>query len=124
MCSSLPRELNAASDELAQKQAALAQAQSELGTLKDSGAHQRRRATEMIRSLLQDLGEVGAVVAKGRDDLKKPDGEEPFFFLLAFPPCGKFRDVKLCFNSFVIATRQFRLLHIAAATTKSPRVYL
>ena len=70
------RELNAASDELAQKQAALAQAQSELGTLKDSGAHQRRRATEMIRSLLQDLGEVGAVVAKGRDDLKKPDAEK------------------------------------------------
>ncbi len=30
----------------------------------------------MIRSLLQDLGEVGAVVAKGRDDLKKPDGEK------------------------------------------------
>ncbi len=67
------REYNAISDELTQKQTALATAQSELGTLRDSAAHQRKRVNEMLRSLLSDLGEVGSVMAKNSSDLKKPE---------------------------------------------------
>ncbi len=70
------REYNAVSDELTQKQTALSTAQSELGALRDSAAHQRKRINEMLRSLLADLGEVGTVMAKNNTDLKKPEGEE------------------------------------------------
>ncbi len=64
------REYNAVSDELTQKQTQLATAQSELGSIRDAQAHQRKRVNEMLRSLLSDLGEVGTVMAK---DLKKPE---------------------------------------------------
>ena len=68
------REYNTLSDELTQKQAHLNNISSELSTLRDSTANQRKRHNEMLRSLLSDLGEVGGVITKnGANDLKKPE---------------------------------------------------
>ena len=68
------REYNTLSDELSQKQAQLNNISSELSTLRDSTANQRKRHNEMLRSLLSDLGEVGGVITKnGANDLKKPE---------------------------------------------------
>merc|ERR1711936_1087493 len=66
------REYNTISDELSQQQSKLNSAQSELGSIKESQANQRKRTSEMLRSLLTDLGEVGTVIAKNQD-LKKPE---------------------------------------------------
>ena len=66
------REYNTVSDELSQQQSKLNSAQSELGSIKESQANQRKRTSEMLRSLLTDLGEVGSVIAKNQD-LKKPE---------------------------------------------------
>ena len=68
------REYNTISDELAQKQTALSSMTSELSSLKDTTNHQKKRTTEMLRSLLSDLGEVGSVITKNNNDLKKPEG--------------------------------------------------
>jgi len=69
------REYNTVSDELSQQQSKLNSIQSELGSIKESQANQRKRMTEMLRSLLTDLGEVGQVIAKNQD-LKKPEQSE------------------------------------------------
>merc|ERR1719436_2105636 len=69
------REYNTVSDELSQQQSKLNSVQSELGSIKESQANQRKRMTEMLRSLLTDLGEVGQVIAKNQD-LKKPEQSE------------------------------------------------
>jgi len=66
------REYNTVSDELSQQQSKLNSASSELGSIKECQANQRKRTSEMLRSLLTDLGEVGSVIAKNQD-LKKPE---------------------------------------------------
>lgn len=66
------REYNTISDELSQKQSQLNSASSELQSCKESQQNQRKRTSEMLRSLLTDLGEVGTVIAKNQD-LKKPE---------------------------------------------------
>merc|ERR1719312_1305197 len=66
------REYNTISDELSQQQSKLNSAQSELGSVREAQANQRKRTSEMLRSLLTDLGEVGSVIAKNQD-LKKPE---------------------------------------------------
>merc|ERR1719341_2640426 len=66
------REYNTISDELSQQQSKLNAAQSELGSIKEAQQNQRKRTSEMLRSLLTDLGEVGSVIAKNQD-LKKPE---------------------------------------------------
>jgi len=66
------REYNTISDELSQKQSSLNSTNSELLSVKESAANQRKRTTEMLRSLLNDLSEVGTVIAKNQD-LKTPE---------------------------------------------------
>eukprot|EP00092_Neocalanus_flemingeri_P022666 GFUD01024586.1.p1 GENE.GFUD01024586.1~~GFUD01024586.1.p1 ORF type:complete len:971 (-),score=367.89 GFUD01024586.1:133-3045(-) len=66
------REYNTISDELSQQQSKLNSAQSELGGVREAQQNQRKRTSEMLRSLLTDLGEVGMVIAKNQD-LKKPE---------------------------------------------------
>merc|ERR1719402_494708 len=66
------REYNTISDELSQQQSKLNSAQSELGSVREAQQNQRKRTSEMLRSLLTDLGEVGTVIAKNQD-LKKPE---------------------------------------------------
>ena len=66
------REYNTISDEMSQQQSKLNAAQSELGSIKEAQGNQRKRTSEMLRSLLTDLGEVGQVIAKNQD-LKKPE---------------------------------------------------
>merc|ERR1712240_321037 len=66
------REYNTISDELSQQQSKLNSAQSELGSVREAQQNQRKRTSEMLRSLLTDLGEVGMVIAKNQD-LKKPE---------------------------------------------------
>jgi len=67
------REYNLANEELSQKQSQLNSIQSELQGIKESATHQRKRISEMLRSLLTDLGEVGTVVSK--NELKKPESQ-------------------------------------------------
>ena len=69
------REYNTISDELSQQQSKLNSVQSELGNIKESQVNQKKRMTEMLRSLLTDLGEVGQVIAKNQD-LKQPEQSE------------------------------------------------
>jgi len=69
------REYNTVSDELSQQQSKLNAVQSELGSIKEQHINQKKRMTEMLRSLLTDLGEVGQVIAKNQD-LKKPEQSE------------------------------------------------
>jgi kinesin family protein 5 len=69
------REYNTISDELSQQQSKLNSVQSELGNIKESQMNQKKRMTEMLRSLLTDLGEVGQVIAKNQD-LKQPEQSE------------------------------------------------
>merc|ERR1711962_398602 len=66
------REYNTVSDELSQQQSKLHAAQTELNSIKEAQSNQRKRTSEMLRSLLTDLGEVGSVIAKNQD-LKKPE---------------------------------------------------
>lgn len=66
------REYNTISDELSQKQSQLNSAQSEIQSCKEAQGNQRKRTSEMLRSLLTDLGELGTVIAKNQD-LKKPE---------------------------------------------------
>merc|ERR1712012_672074 len=67
------REYNTVTEELSQKQNQLNTIQSELQGIKESATHQRKRISEMLRSLLTDLGEVGTVVSK--NELKKPESQ-------------------------------------------------
>lgn len=66
------REYNTISDELSQKQSQLNSAQSDIQLSKEAQGNQRKRTSEMLRSLLTDLGELGTVIAKNQD-LKKPE---------------------------------------------------
>ena len=84
------REYNTISDELSQKQSQLNSASSELQTCKEAQQNQRKRTSEMLRSLLTDLGEVGTVIAKNQD-LKKPEPNnegkvtDPLEFIMLWP---------------------------------------
>ncbi|XP_074049210.1 kinesin-1 heavy chain isoform X2 [Macrotis lagotis] len=65
------KEYELLSDELNQKSATLASIDAELQKLKEMTNHQKKRATEMMASLLKDLAEIG--IAVGNNDVK-PEG--------------------------------------------------
>merc|ERR1712198_536407 len=70
------REYNTISDELSQQQSKFHAAQTELNSLKESQSNQKKRSSEMLRSLLSDLGEVGTVIAKNQDlKITEPNNE-------------------------------------------------
>ncbi|XP_060982313.1 kinesin-1 heavy chain isoform X3 [Dama dama] len=65
------KEYELLSDELNQKSASLASIDAELQKLKEMTNHQKKRAAEMMASLLKDLAEIG--IAVGNNDVK-PEG--------------------------------------------------
>ncbi|XP_068029101.1 kinesin-1 heavy chain isoform X2 [Anomalospiza imberbis] len=65
------KEYELLSDELNQKSVTLASIDAELQKLKEMTNHQKKRATEMMASLLKDLAEIG--IAVGNNDVK-PEG--------------------------------------------------
>ena len=70
------REYNTVSDELSQQQSKLHAAQTELNGLREAQLNQKKRTSEMLRSLLSDLGEVGTVIAKNQDlKIGEPNNE-------------------------------------------------
>ena len=73
------REYNTISDELSQKQSQLNTIQSDLQSLRESSNHQKKRINEMLKSLLADLGEVGAVISKSNNssELKQVEAQGP-----------------------------------------------
>lgn len=44
--------------------------QNELDQVKDTSIHQKKRVTDLISSLLKDLGDVGAIVGGNASDTK------------------------------------------------------
>ncbi|KAM7176446.1 kinesin-1 heavy chain isoform 4-T4 [Macrochelys suwanniensis] len=66
------KEYELLSDELNQKSVTLASIDAELQKLKEMTNHQKKRATEMMASLLKDLAEIG--IAVGNNDAKQPEG--------------------------------------------------
>uniref|UniRef100_A0A8D2LS48 Kinesin-like protein n=1 Tax=Varanus komodoensis TaxID=61221 RepID=A0A8D2LS48_VARKO len=62
------KEYELLSDELNQKSITLASIDAELQKLKEMTNHQKKRATEMMASLLKDLAEIG--IAVGNNDVK------------------------------------------------------
>ena len=69
------REYNTVRDELSQQQSRLSTAQAELSSVKVSQVNQRKKMTEMLRTLLADLGEVGQVIAKNQDPKRPEQGK-------------------------------------------------
>ncbi|XP_078519469.1 kinesin-1 heavy chain isoform X2 [Lissotriton helveticus] len=65
------KEYETLSEELSQKSVILSSIDSELQKLKEMTNHQKKRATEMMTSLLKDLAEIG--IAVGNNDVK-PEG--------------------------------------------------
>ena len=57
------REYNKVRDELSQQQSKLSMAQAELSSVKESQGTQRKKITEMLRTLLADLREIGQAIA-------------------------------------------------------------
>ncbi|XP_064613809.1 kinesin heavy chain-like [Liolophura sinensis] len=66
------KENESLSEELSSKLSTLNSVQNELDSLKDSTLHQRKRVTEMMASLLKDLGDIGGIVG-GNAAESKPD---------------------------------------------------
>uniref|UniRef100_A0A098LXK1 Kinesin-like protein n=1 Tax=Hypsiglena sp. JMG-2014 TaxID=1550645 RepID=A0A098LXK1_9SAUR len=66
------KEYEILSEELNQKSIILASIDGELQKLKEMTNHQKKRATEMMASLLKDLAEIG--IAVGNNDVKQPEG--------------------------------------------------
>ncbi|KAM3821339.1 kinesin-1 heavy chain isoform 5-T5 [Vipera latastei] len=66
------KEYEILSEELNQKSITLASIDGELQKLKEMTNHQKKRATEMMASLLKDLAEIG--IAVGNNDVKQPEG--------------------------------------------------
>ncbi|CAH2282141.1 kinesin-1 heavy chain [Pelobates cultripes] len=65
------KEYELLSEELNQKSTILSSLDSELQKLKEMTNHQKKRATEMMTSLLKDLAEIG--IAVGNHDVKQPE---------------------------------------------------
>ncbi|KAM4705513.1 kinesin-1 heavy chain [Rhinophrynus dorsalis] len=65
------KEYEILSEELNQKSVILSSIDSELQKLKEMTNHQKKRATEMMTSLLKDLAEIG--IAVGNNDVKQPE---------------------------------------------------
>ncbi|XP_053322504.1 kinesin-1 heavy chain [Spea bombifrons] len=65
------KEYEILSEELNQKSTILSSIDSELQKLKEMTNHQKKRATEMMTSLLKDLAEIG--IAVGNNDVKQPE---------------------------------------------------
>ncbi|XP_056378934.1 kinesin-1 heavy chain [Hyla sarda] len=65
------KEYESLSEELNQKSVILSSLDSELQKLKEMTNHQKKRATEMMTSLLKDLAEIG--IAVGNNDSKQPE---------------------------------------------------
>ena len=70
------REYNKVRDELSQQQSKLSMAQAELSSVKESQGTQRKKMTEMLRTLLADLREVGQAIAKNQDPKGPEQGED------------------------------------------------
>ncbi|XP_070583651.1 kinesin-1 heavy chain [Erythrolamprus reginae] len=66
------KEYEILSEDLNQKSMTLASIDGELQKLKEMTNHQKKRATEMMASLLKDLAEIG--IAVGNNDVKQPEG--------------------------------------------------
>ncbi|KAL5006438.1 hypothetical protein ScPMuIL_015244 [Solemya velum] len=64
------RENDTLSEELSQKMGSLSMLQGELDQLRDSTLHQRKRVTEMMMSLLKDLGDIGTIVGGNAAETK------------------------------------------------------
>lgn len=67
-------DIETLSEELNQKMAKLNSLQSELESLKDSSLHQKKRVTDMMISLLKDLGDIGAVIGGNAAENKPNPG--------------------------------------------------
>ncbi|XP_078737701.1 kinesin heavy chain-like [Lampetra fluviatilis] len=65
------RDYAALSEELAQKISSLASSEAEVQRLQETSSHHKKRVTEMLSSLLKDLGEIGTAV--GNSDIKAAD---------------------------------------------------
>jgi len=68
------KENDSLSEELTTRRAAVNNLESEISNLRDSNLHHKKRATDMMVSLLRDLGEVGSLI--GTPDFKCQNNEE------------------------------------------------
>ncbi|XP_076461046.1 kinesin heavy chain-like [Babylonia areolata] len=67
-------DIEALNEELNQKVSKLNSLQSELESLKDTSLHQKKRVTDMMVSLLKDLGDIGAVIGGSAGENKPNSG--------------------------------------------------
>ncbi|XP_046577202.1 LOW QUALITY PROTEIN: kinesin heavy chain-like [Haliotis rubra] len=67
-------DIEGLTEELNQTMSSLNSVQSELETLKDSSLHQKKRVTEMMLSLLKDLGDIGSVIGGSAAESKPAVG--------------------------------------------------
>ncbi|XP_053373488.1 kinesin heavy chain-like isoform X2 [Mercenaria mercenaria] len=68
------KEYDQLNDELNQKISLLNTLQSELDNVKDSSLHQRKRNTDMMMSLLRDLGDIGTIIGGDAIETKMATG--------------------------------------------------
>ncbi len=61
------------SEELSQKQSQLNAIQSELKAMRDSVVQEKCKVNDLVRSLLNDLGEIGTVISNNSNELKKAE---------------------------------------------------
>ncbi|KAJ8314002.1 hypothetical protein KUTeg_008563 [Tegillarca granosa] len=64
------KENETLADELSQKMSEVNAIQNELDQVKDTSIHQKKRVTDLISSLLKDLGDVGAIVGGNASETK------------------------------------------------------
>lgn len=68
------KEYDTLNEEMNQKLSLLHTLQSELDTVKDSSLHQRKRITDMMMSLLKDLGDIGTIIGGDNVETKMSTG--------------------------------------------------
>ncbi|KAL4222761.1 Kinesin-1 heavy chain [Mactra antiquata] len=68
------KEYDVLNEELNQKISLLNTLQSELDNMKDSSLHQRKRVTDMMMSLLRDLGDIGTIIGGDNVETKLSTG--------------------------------------------------
>ncbi|XP_060551339.1 kinesin heavy chain-like [Ruditapes philippinarum] len=68
------KEYDVLNEELNQKISILNTLQSELDNVKDSSLHQRKRNTDMMMSLLRDLGDIGTIIGGDAIETKMATG--------------------------------------------------